>query len=93
MGRTPQGTATWGRQHWCHCFPMLFAGGGIRGGTVYGKSDKEAGYPADKPVRPADVSATIFSLLGIDPNLMINDPEGRPVPITDHGEPLRELFA
>ena len=62
-------------------------------GAVYGKSDKEAGYPADKPVRPADLSATIFTALGIDPNLMIHDPEGRPVPITDHGEPLRELFA
>jgi hypothetical protein len=71
---------------------MLLAGGGIQGGQVYGKSDKEAGYPAEKPVRPADVSATIFAALGIDPNLMIRDPEGRPVPITDHGRPLTELF-
>lgn len=92
MGRTPQGNATWGRQHWCHCFSMLFAGGGIRGGTVYGKSDRDAGYPADKPVRPADVSATIFTALGIDPDLRIPDPEGRPTPITDHGRPLMELF-
>jgi hypothetical protein len=92
MGRTPQGTATWGRQHWCHCFSMLLAGGGIQGGQVYGKSDKEAGYPADKPVRPADLSATIFAALGIDPDLQIHDPEGRPVSITDHGRVLTELF-
>jgi hypothetical protein len=93
MGRTPLGNATWGRQHWCHCFPMLFAGGGIRGGIVYGKSDRDAGYPVDKPVRPADVSATIFAALGIDPDLRIPDPEGRPTPLTDHGHILTELFA
>lgn len=54
---------------------------------------REAGYPADKPVRPADLSATIFTALGIDPDLRIPDPQGRPTPITDHGRPLTELFA
>ncbi len=92
MGRTPNGTATWGRGHWCNCFPMLFAGAGIRGGAVYGKSDKDAGYPSDRPVSPADLSATIFTALGIDPDLRIPDPEGRPTPIVDHGQALAELF-
>ncbi len=92
IGRTPLGTATWGRGHWCHCFPMLLAGGGIRGGVVYGKSDRDGAYPADLPVRPADVSATIFTALGIDPDLRISDPLGRPTPITDHGRALTELF-
>lgn len=92
MGRTPTGTETWGRGHWCHCFSMLFAGAGIRGGTVYGKSDKDAGYPLDRPVSPADLSATIFTALGIDPDWRIPDPEGRPVSIVDHGHPLTDLF-
>src|SRR5690606_12227348 len=52
MGRTPLGNATWGRGHWCHTFPALLAGGGIQGGIAYGKTDKDAGYPADFPVSP-----------------------------------------
>ena len=72
---------------------MLLAGAGIRGGAVYGKSDKHAAYPADRPVSPADLSATIFSALGIDPNFRIPDPEGRPVPLVEHGEALTELFS
>lgn len=92
MGRTPGVTPQGGRGHWCHCFPMLFAGAGIRGGITHGKSDKHAGYPADNPVTPADLSATIFRSLGIDPNLRIPDPEGRPTPITEGGRVLEELF-
>ena len=92
MGRTPGANAQGGRGHWAYCFPMLFAGAGIRGGSVYGKSDKHAGYPIDKPVSPADLSATIFQSLGIDPHLRIPDPEGRPTPITEGGRPLDELF-
>ena len=93
MGRTPNGSATWGRGHWCNCFPMLFAGAGIRGGAVYGKSDKNAGYPADRPVSPADLAATVFTALGISPDLRIPDPEGRPTSIVEHGHALTELFS
>jgi hypothetical protein len=93
LGRTPNATTTWGRGHWCHAFPALLAGGGIRGGALYGRTDKDAAYPADKPVSPADLAATVFHALGIDPELRIPDPEGRPVPlVAEGGRALMELF-
>ena len=92
MGRTPQGKANWGRDHWSFCFPALFAGAGIRGGTVFGRSDRDAAYPADNPVSPEDLAATIFSALGIDPETRILDSQGRPVPLLDAGVPLDRLF-
>jgi len=92
IGRTPHVTAQGGRGHWCHTFPALLAGGGIRGGATYGTTDAQAGYPTDRPVRPADLSATLFASLGIDPDLRIPDPQGRPVTITDHGRVLDELL-
>jgi hypothetical protein len=92
MGRTPQGTPRWGRGHWSYCFPALLAGAGIRGGAVYGRSDKHAGYPADNPVRPEDLAATIFHALGIDPQSCIEDRQGRPVALVEKGQALSELF-
>lgn len=94
MGRTPKpDTAQWGRGHWSHCFPAVLAGAGIRGGITYGTSDKQAAYPADKPVTPENLSATIFHALGISPDARIHDSLGRPVPITDGGQPILELFS
>src|SRR5687767_5485565 len=52
MGRTPQANATWGRGHWSTLFPALLAGAGIRGGEVYGASDKDAAYPVERPTSP-----------------------------------------
>lgn len=92
MGRTPLGTAAWGRQHWSYCFPALFAGAGIRGGIAYGRSDKDAGFPVESPVSPQDFACTIYDALGIDPSGFVVDKLGRPVPIMDSGRPLRELF-
>lgn len=93
MGRTPKpDTAQWGRGHWSHCFPAVLAGAGIRGGITYGRSDKHAGYPADKPVTPENLAATIFHTLGISPETRIRDAFGRPVPVMEKGEPLVELF-
>ena len=68
MGRTPRGNTNWGRDHWGYCFPAGLAGAGIRGGAVYGRSDKDAAYPQDKPVSPQNLGATIFHALGIDPS-------------------------
>ena len=93
IGRTPNITTQGGRGHWCHTFPAVLAGGGIQGGRVYGTTDAQAGYPTDRPVSPADLSATIFTALGIDPDLRIDDPQGRPVSITENGRALAELFA
>ena len=93
MGRTPRGNANWGRDHWGYCFPALLAGGGIQGGTVYGRSDKHAAYPLDKPVSPQNLGATIFHALGISSDTRIHDALGRPVPVMEGGQPLVELFS
>lgn len=93
IGRTPRpDTGRWGRGHWSYCFPCVLAGAGIRGGVTYGRSDKEAGYPADHPVRPEDLAATIYHLLGIDPDLRLPDPQGRPVQILENGRPMTGLI-
>lgn len=93
MGRTPQAaTPAWGRNHWTFCFPALLAGAGIRGGTLYGTSDRDALYPASKPVSPEDLAATIYTALGIDPHLRLFNPRGQPVSVVENGRPLLELF-
>jgi hypothetical protein len=92
IGRTPQGTAQWGRGHWSYCFPAVLAGAGVRGGIVYGRSDRDAGYPIDHPVSPEDLAATLFEALGIDPHGCITDRQSRPVALVDGGRSLRELF-
>jgi len=93
MGRTPQANDKWGRGHWSTLFPAVLAGAGIRGGTTYGRSDKDAAYPLDHPTSPEDLAATVFHALGIDPETRIADAQGRPVPIADGGEVLHALFA
>ena len=65
---------------------------GIRGGAVFGKSDKDAAYPQDKPVSPLNLGATIFHALGISPDARVHDALGRPVPVMEGGQPLTELF-
>jgi hypothetical protein len=92
MGRTPNGTGTWGRGHWSTLFPAVLAGGGIRGGVVHGRSDKHAAFAVEPPMSPEDLAATIFHALGIDPGLRIADAQGRPTSVVDGGRPLVELF-
>jgi hypothetical protein len=89
MGRTPKpDTAQWGRGHWSYCFPAVLAGAGVRGGSLYGRSDKDAGYPSDNPVSPEDLACTVYSALGIDPHGFIPDKQGRPVALVDGGRAL-----
>ncbi|MEO1995096.1 MAG: DUF1501 domain-containing protein [Planctomycetaceae bacterium] len=93
FGRTPRVTLkTAGREHWPHCFSVLLFGAGIRGGQVYGASDKTAGYPADNPVSPADLMATIYHCLGVDPHLEIHDQVERPMALS-LGNPVEALIA
>ena len=93
MGRTPLGSARWGRGHWSTLFPALIAGAGIRGGSTYGGSDKDAAYPIDHPVSPERLAATVYHALGVDPDLRVLDPQGRPTPIiVDEARPVVELF-
>jgi hypothetical protein len=92
MGRTPTGNAQGGRGHWSTLFPAVLAGAGIRGGTMYGASDKDAAYPIDHPTTPEDLAATIYDALGIDPEMRLQDALGRPVPVVDGGRPVRAIF-
>ena len=92
MGRTPKANANWGRDHWSTLFPAVLAGGGVAGGRVYGKSDKDAAYPMEDPVSPEDLAATVYHALGISHELRVPDSQNRPVPIVDGGKPVTELF-
>ena len=91
MGRTPLGTPRWGRGHWSQLFPAVVAGAGIRGGTVFGTSDKDAAHPIDHPVSPESLAATIYHALGISPDLRLPDPQGRPTPIVVDGQSILTL--
>lgn len=95
IGRTPRfenrGRED-GRDHWSYCFPCVLAGAGVRGGNLYGQSDRDAAYPIDRPVSPADFAATMFHTLGIDPHGTVEDKQGRPVPLAERGTVVREVF-
>ena len=86
FGRTPRvgqrnsdaGAGADGRDHWPGCFTSVLAGGGAKGGFVYGRSDKQAAFPAENPVAPADLIATIYHLLGVPDGQILPDATGRP---------------
>jgi len=84
FGRTPKVTLkTQGREHWSNCFSVMLFGGGIQGGQVYGASDPIGAYPADKPVAPQDLSATIYHCLGVDPHTEVLDQNDRPMRMSE----------
>ncbi|HEX5443317.1 MAG TPA: DUF1501 domain-containing protein [Pirellulales bacterium] len=96
FGRTPKISrqrpdAPPGRDHWGPCFTGLFAGAGVRGGQVIGKSDKIGAYPLTPPFSPDDVGATVLSLLGVDPAAQIHDRQGRPMQL-NQGAVMEALF-
>lgn len=93
FGRTPRINPAGGRDHWPQCFTVYFAGGGVQGGRVIGKSDAIAAYPAERAVEPAEVVATIYHALGLELDTTLPGPAGRPFPLVDFGkQPIRELF-
>ncbi|MBX9583742.1 MAG: DUF1501 domain-containing protein, partial [Gemmataceae bacterium] len=91
FGRTPKVNGQAGRDHWPPCQSVVLAGGGVRGGITFGASDRSGAFPKDDPVRPDDVTATVYHALGLDPAAEIRDQLGRPMPISA-GEPIRPLF-
>ncbi len=93
FGRTPRVNKDAGRDHWSYCYSVVFLGGGIRGGTVYGESDAHAASVKDRPVSTGDICATIYESLGIDPEMPMYDKTNRPIPIAHGGKPLREILA
>lgn len=92
MGRTPKINGNAGRDHWTYCYGTLFAGAGIRGGTVYGASDAHAAYVKDNPVSTADLCATVYHSLGIDPDMPIHDRANRPIAVAHGGQPIRDIL-
>ena len=92
FGRTPRINDKAGRDHWPQCYSAILAGGGVKRGCVYGSSDKIGAYPSSDPVRPDDLAATMFHLLGIDPRTEVYDPLNRPLPIAA-GSPIDGILA
>ena len=93
FGRTPVVNRDGGRDHHSRCFSVLLAGGGIKGGTVVGASDNRGFEPAERPVRPEDLSATIYHCLGIDYTQSISSPEGVRVTLSRGGRPVEQALA
>jgi hypothetical protein len=96
FGRTPkigtqQNIAIPGRDHWAPCFCGLFAGAGVRGGQVIGRSDRIGAFPATTPYSPDDLGATVYDVLGVDPASEVRDRQGRPVRL-NRGEVIAPLF-
>ena len=91
FGRPPEFDGRGGRGHQCRAFSVALAGGGLRTGQVIGRTDELGKKIVERPISVADLHATIYKTLGIDPAEELYDGD-RPVPITDHGKPVRELF-
>ena len=92
FGRTPKINKDAGRDHWGPAASLIFAGAGVKAGTVIGATDRDGGQVVEKAVAPADVAFTILSSLGIDPRKLISTADGRPVEILDAGRPIPDLF-
>jgi hypothetical protein len=97
LGKIPPGApdsvaAKDGRNHWHWCWTGVFAGAGIRGGSVVGESDEWAGHVESDPHRPSDISATVFHLLGINPRTEVHDLEDRPIVISE-GQVIEKLLS
>jgi len=90
FGRTPKINENASRDHWPQCYTTLLAGGGVKRGFIHGASDKNGMYPAENPVRPDDLAATIFYLLGIDPHTEVRAVGNRPVLISE-GKPVMDV--
>ena len=93
FGRTPDINQNVGRDHYPKAFSAFMAGGGIAGGTVYGKTDKEGREVAENKVQIGDFNATIAYALGLPLDQVIYSPSKRPFTIADKGQPITSLFA
>jgi hypothetical protein len=92
MGRTPRINKWQGRDHWARAMSIAFAGAGVPGGQIIGRTDREAADVVDRRYTPCDYAETIYRKLGIDTDQRLKKPEGTPVEFTEGGTPIRELF-
>lgn len=93
FGRTPKINGTAGRDHWPKVFSVMLAGGGIKGGMIYGSSNSTASEPEEDAVEPKDLATTIYRQLGIIADKELMAPGDRPIEIIDGGKLLTELIA
>jgi hypothetical protein len=93
FGRTPKINPNAGRDHWAPVFSAFMAGGGLKGGTVIGSSDKDGMRAADQPLQVPDIHASVCHALGIDPNKEVLTPLRRPMKLVNEGTPIKGLFA
>ncbi|MFO0064679.1 MAG: DUF1501 domain-containing protein, partial [Pirellulaceae bacterium] len=91
--RTPKINGTAGRDHWPKVFSVVMAGGGIKGGIVYGSSNATAAEPEDDPLTVEDWATTIYDRLGIVADKELMAPGDRPIEIVDGGKVRKELLA
>ncbi len=92
FGRTPRINNEAGRDHWGPAFTVMIGGGGIHGGRIIGSTDEHAAKPADRPLTPEDLAATIHHQLGINGHDEFLTPEGRPIKIVNEGRIISELL-
>jgi hypothetical protein len=92
-GGAPMSMGTPGRDHWGNSMFCLLGGGGVKGGQVVGSTDRLGTRPHTRPLVPANIHATIYHVLGIDPKLQLLDPSGRPTPVLEDPEPIEELLS
>ncbi len=98
FSRTPRmnnghnGKGTPGRDHWGNAMFCLMGGGGVQGGRVVGSTDARGEAPHDRPVAPGDIHATLFHVMGVDPQVSFRDHTGRPIRAIDHGDVINELI-
>ena len=93
FGRTPRINVMAGRDHWPQAFSIVMAGGGLKRGLTIGATDKQAASVIDRPITPSDMAATLLTALGIDPDITLHTPLGRPVQLAGGGRAVHELFA
>lgn len=93
FGRTPRINAQAGRDHHGRAASVLLAGGGLHRGQVLGRTDRNGIAPIERPVSPAELAATLFQQLGINPNSRFQSPDGRPISLVDHAAPIAEIIA
>jgi uncharacterized protein (DUF1501 family) len=92
FGRTPRIGARGGRDHWPSSMSAMMAGGGLRAGQTVGSTNARGERPQDRPLHPNDVLATVYRHLGIGHQRAFVNPQGRPIPLLPHGEPIAELL-
>lgn len=91
-GGPPGKMGTPGRDHWGNSMSVLIGGGGVKGGRLIGSTDRLGTFPQTRPLTPSNLHATIYQVLGIDPNIELTDPEGRPMVVLDDPTPIHDLF-